>query len=176
MPSKSKSKCMYVVGNKRNLEKPAPLALCGRFLPWVDKVEHLGNILTSQGNMEQDAAVKRAKLITTSTEIRELFKFAAPSEVLKALKIYCNSFYGSSLWDLGGQKAKQVFNTWNISVKLVWGCPQWTRLYFVQKTHSFGMISAKVEILTRYLGFFSSLRSSASHEVQVLSSFLTREI
>ena len=176
MPSKSKSKCMYVVGNKRNLEKPAPLALCGRFLPWVEKVEHLGNILTSQGNMDQDAAVKRAKLITTSTEIRELFKFAAPSEVLKALKIYCNSFYGSSLWDLGGQKAKQVFNTWNTSVKLVWGCPQWTRSYFVQQILSCGMSSAKVDILTRYLGFFSSLRSSASYEVQVLSRYLARDI
>ena len=95
IPSKSKSKCMYVVGNKRNLEKPAPLTLCGRSLPWVDKVDHLGNILTSHGNMEHDAAVKRAKFITTSTEIRELFKFAAPSEILKALKIYCNSYYGS---------------------------------------------------------------------------------
>ena len=101
IPSKSKSKCMYVVGNKRNMEKPAPLTLCGRFLPWVEKVEHLGNILTSQGDMDQDAAVKRARLITTSTEIRELFKFAAPSEVLKALKKYCKSFYGS--WRSKGQ-------------------------------------------------------------------------
>ena len=148
IPSKSKSKCMYVVGTKRNMEKPAPLVLCGRCLPWVDQVEHLGNILTSQGDMEQDASVKRAKLITTSTEIRELFKFAAPSEVLKALKIYCNSFYGSSLWDLGGQKAKQVFNTWNTSVKLVWNCPQWTRTYFVQQILSCGMISSKVDVLT----------------------------
>ena len=28
VPAKSKSKCLYVVGNKRNLEKPAPLTLC----------------------------------------------------------------------------------------------------------------------------------------------------
>ena len=38
------------------------------------------------------------------------------------------------------------------------------------------MSSAKVDILTRYLGFFSSLRSSASYEVQVLSRYLARDI
>ena len=176
IPSKSKSKCMYVVGRKRNLEKPASITLCGRILPWVDKVEHLGNILTSVGDMEQDAAVKRAKFITSSNEIREMFKFAAPAEILKALKVYSNSFYGSSLWDLGGQKANQVFNTWNTSVKLVWGCPQWTRTYFVQQILSCGMTSAKVDILTRYLGFFSSLRNSASYEVQVLARYLARDV
>ena len=50
-----------VVGNKRNLAKPAPLILCGRELPYVKQADHLGNILTEQGDMEQDAAVKRAK-------------------------------------------------------------------------------------------------------------------
>ena len=54
--SMSKSKCMYVVGNKRSMEKPAFLTLFGRFLPLVEKVEHLGNILSSQDDMDQDAA------------------------------------------------------------------------------------------------------------------------
>ena len=63
--------------------------------------------------MEHDAAIKRATFIRSSVEIRETFKFAAPAEVLKALKIHSNSFYGSCLWDLGGEKAKQVLNAWN---------------------------------------------------------------
>ena len=52
-----------------------------------------------------------------------MFKFVAPAEVLKALQIYSNSFYGSCLWDLGREKAKQVFTVWNYkyTVKLVWG-------------------------------------------------------
>ena len=49
VPAKSKSKCLFVVGNNRNLEKPAPLTLCGRELPWVDQADHLGNTLTVQG-------------------------------------------------------------------------------------------------------------------------------
>ena len=35
VPSKSKSKCIYVTGQAKNLTKPDPLVLCGRDLPWV---------------------------------------------------------------------------------------------------------------------------------------------
>ena len=39
-----------------------------------------------------------------------------------------------------------------------------------------GYSSAKVDIMTRYQKFFTSLRSSASYEVQVLSRLLARDI
>ena len=176
VPAKSKSKCLYVVGNKRNLEKPAPLTLCGRELPWVSQADHLGNTLTVQGDMEQDAAIKRAQFVSSSVQIREMFKFAAPAELVKAMKIYSNSFYGSSLWNLAGQKARQVYSAWNQSIKLIWGCPIWTRTYFVHHLLCCGHTSAKVDILSRYGKFFQGLRSSASKEVQVLSRYLARDI
>ena len=176
VPHKSKTKCIHVIGNKRNLSKPAPLTLCGRELPYVKQADHLGNILTEQGDMEQDAAVKRAKFIQSSVEIREIFKFAAPTEVLKALKIHSSSFYGSCLWDLGGDKAKQVYTAWSTTVKLVWGCPQWTRTFFVQQLLSCGHTSARADILTRFVKFFHSLRNSASQEVKILSRYLARDV
>ena len=176
VPSKSKSKCLYVVGRKHRLVKPAPLTLCGRELPWVNQADHLGNTLTVQGNMEQDAAMKRAQFINSSVQIREQFKFAAPAEVLKAMKIHSTSFYGSSLWDLDGEKAKQVYSSWNQSIKLIWGCPLWTRTYFVQQVLSCGHTSARVDILSRFVKFFQSLRVSASKEIQVLSRYIARDI
>ena len=176
VPAKSKSKCLFVVGNKRNLEKPAPLTLCGRELPWVNQADHLGNMLTVQGDMEQDAAVKRAQFISSSVQIREVFKFAAPAEVVKSMKIYSHSFYGSCLWDLAGVKAKQVYTAWNHTVRLIWGCPLWTRTYFVQQLLCCGHTSAKVDILLRYVKFFKSLRFSASKEVQVLCRYVARDV
>ena len=92
------------------------------------------------------------------------------------MKIYSNSFYGSCLWDLGGEKAKQVYTAWNTSVKLVWGCPQWTRTFFLQEMLSCGQTSAKVDIITRYAKFFHGLRHSASHEVQVMVRYLARDV
>ena len=126
--------------------------------------------------MEQDAAVKKAKFIQSAVEIKEMFNWAAPAEVLKATKIHCTSFYGSSLWDLGGDKARQVYNAWNTAVKKAWDCPQWTRTYLMQQVLSCGQTSAKVDILSRYVKFFHSLRRSTSKEVQVLSRLMARDI
>ena len=173
---KSKTKCIYMVGNKRNLSKPAPLTLCGRELPYVKQADHLGNMLTEEGNMDHDAEIKRAKFINSAVEIGEVFKAAAPSEVVKAMKVYSSSFYGSNLWDLGGDKAGKVFNAWSTSVKLAWGLPQQTRTYILQQVLCCGFSSAKVDIISRYVKFFHSLRSSASYEVQVLSRLLARDL
>ena len=176
IPAKSKTKCIYVVGNKHNLSKPAPLELCGRVLPYVTQADHLGNTLTDKGDMEQDAVIKRAKFIRSSVETREMFKFAAPAEVIKALKIHNSSFYGSNLWDLGSDKAKNVYTAWNTAVKLAWGCPQQTRTYILQQMLCCGFSSARVDILSRYVKFFHSLRNSACYEVRVMSRLAASDV
>ena len=176
LPNKSKTKCIYMVGNKRNLPKPAHLTLCGRDLPFVNQADHLGNTLTEDGDMEHDVEIKRAKFINSAVEIRELFKAAAPSEIVKAMKVYSSSFYGSNLWDLGGYKARQVYTAWNRSVKMVWGLPQQTRSYFLQQLLCCGFSSARVDIFTRYVKFFQGLKASACYEVQVLSRLLARDM
>ena len=52
IPSKSKSKCIYMVGNKKKLVKPLPLMLGGKELPWVETAAHLGHELHESGIME----------------------------------------------------------------------------------------------------------------------------
>ena len=132
--------------------------------------------MTEKGDMEQDMAVKRARFIQSAVETREMFNWAAPAEILKATKIHCTDFYGSNLWNLGSDKAKQVYNAWNTTVKLAWGCPQWTRTYLVQQVLCCGYTSARVEILSRYVKFFHSLRNSASKEVQVVARLMARDM
>ena len=105
-----------------------------------------------------------------------MFKWVAPQEIIKALKIPNTAFNGSSLWDLGGVKAGKVFSAWNTSVKHCWGCPQYTRTYIMQHMLSCGYQSARVDILTRFVKFFHSLRKSACKEVQILSRYWARDI
>ena len=176
VPHRSKTKCIFVTGKRQNKAKPAPLYLCGRELPFVSQAEHLGNMLTEQGDMEQDSSIKRAQFIQGSVKTRELFKFAAPSEVVKALKVYNSSFYGSNLWDLEGDKTRQVYTAWNTAVKLAWGCPQQTRTFFLHNLLSCGFSSARVDILTRFVKFYHSLRHSPCYEVQVLSRLFGRDV
>ena len=59
-------------------------------------------MLTKEGTIEQDIVIKRVKFIQSSVEVRALFSFAAPSEVLHALKVYSSSYNGSNFWYLKG--------------------------------------------------------------------------
>ena len=175
-PSKSKSKCIYMVGNKRNLVKPAALMLGDKELPWVETASHLGHELHQSGRMDRDAKQKRAEFISKSVEIREVFKFASPVEILHAMKVYCASFYGSMLWDLTSEGATQAFNAWNTAVKLAWDCPRQTRSYLLKHVLACNLSSAKTDILSRYAKFFHSLRLSTSREVAVMAALVSRDI
>ena len=175
-PNKSKSKCIFVCGSRKGLAKPASLTLYGRELPWVATSTHLGHELHETGSTEHDAQVKRAIFIGNSVEIRESFSFASPVEVLSAIKTYCCSFYGSMLWDLGGEGASMVFNSWTTGVKLTWGVPRATRTFLVHQVLGSGFTSARVDILARFAGFFQSLRKSPSKEVVVMACIAGRDV
>ena len=69
-----------------------------------------------------------------------------------------------------------MYNAWSTTVKLVWGCPQQTRTYFLQNLLSCGFTSARTDMLARFVNFFKGLRSSASHEVRILSRLLARDV
>ena len=175
-PKKSKSKCIFVVGKRRGLSKPSPLTLCGHQLPWVQSAVHLGHELHESGLMDHDAVVKRAQFIDKSVEVRNMFEWAAPAEVLQALKFYCSAFYGSMLWDLGGDKATQMYSAWDTAVKLSWSCPRWTRTFLLQQVLASGMTSARTDILGRYGKFFKGLRASVCQEVRVLFNLVARDL
>ena len=176
VPQRSKSKCIFMRGNSKNLVKPPELRLCGRLLPWVERASHLGHELHESGSMEFDASCKRAQFIEKSVEIRTMFEWAGPVEILRALKLYQSSFYGAMLWDLAGEKAKQVFTAWTTAVKLAWECPRNTRTFLVQNVLSRDLTSARTDILSRYSRFFQSLRSSACYEVRILANFTAKDI
>ena len=55
-----------------------------------------------------------------------MIKFASPVEVLAAMRVFCCSFYGCMLWDLGGTATGQVYAAWSTAVKLIWEVPRGT--------------------------------------------------
>ena len=112
-PSKSKTKCIFVCGKNKTLQKPVPLMLDGKELPWETSASHLGHELHESGNMNHDASVKRAEFISKSTDIRETFSFASPVEFLKALKVFAGDMFEVNLWHLRGAQANQMSNAWN---------------------------------------------------------------
>ena len=76
-----------MISKRKNLQKPVPLILAGKELPWVASATHLGHEFHESGTMEHDTTVKRAQFISKSTEIRESFSFASQVALLRAVNV-----------------------------------------------------------------------------------------
>ena len=176
-PSKSKTKCLYMCGPKvRHPVYPAPLQLYGRDLPWVTHATHLGHELHQDCNMNMDTKMKRAQFIQNSTEIRNVFHFALPEQVLNAIGVYSAHFYGAMLWDLYGEMSGQVYRCWNTCVKLVWQLPRSTHNYFVEQVLAKDFSSVQKRILMQYVSFLQRLGKSVSSEVRILSRIVASDV
>ena len=174
-PSKSKTKCLFICGRKKHPVYPAPLQLYGVDLPWVEHATHLGHELHQDGTMELDTKMKRAGFIENSTEIREMFGFAHPAQVLTAVQIYTCHFYGSMLWDLFGDMSGQVYRAWNTCIKLAWRIPRSSHNYVAD--HLAGSLpSVKKKIICQFVSFFQKLAKSSSREVRILSGVVCHNI
>ena len=176
-PSKSKTKCLYMCGPKvRHPVYPAPLQLYGRELPWVTHATHLGHELHQDCNMNMDTKMKRASFVHNSTEIRNVFHFALPEQVLNAIGVYSAHFYGAMLWDLYGEMSGQVYRSWNTCVKLVWQLPRSTHNYFVEQVLAKDFSSVRKKILLQYVSFLQRLGKSVSSEVRILSRIAASDV
>ena len=176
-PAKSKTKCLYMCGPRvRNLVYPAPLKLYDRELPWVTHATHLGHELHQDCNMDMDIRMKRAAFIKNSTDIRDLFSFALPGQILGAIQTYSCHFYGSMLWDLFSGMANQVYRSWNTAVKLVWDLPRATHNFFVEHLLALDLRSARQQVLSQYIGFLGGLARSVSIEVRIMASITAQDV
>ena len=174
-PTKSKSKAVFVTGGKRNLTKPAPLLLSGRPLPYVRQATHLGHEFHESGSMDTDVRMKRGALIGRCLEVQEAFSFAAPAEVLGAVKLYCGDLYGGMLTRMDSGPVRQLTNCWNTCVKDVWGVPRNTHTVFTRWLAG-GHSSLKDDLLARWPKFFRSLLTGPSPEATVVARMAAADV
>ena len=167
-PAKSKSKAVFVVGRRTDLEKPAPLLLCGKALPYVAHATHLGHELHENGTMTMDSSMRRGAFIGKCLEVQEAFSFAAPSEVLGAVKLYCGDLYGGMLARLDSPEAIKLMNCWGTCVKDVWRLHRATHSVYARWLGS-GHTSIREDLLSRWPKFFRSLLNGPLPEVAVLA-------
>ena len=112
---------------------------------------------------------KGFKFCETSSEIINTFEFTHPIDKLFAVNIYCNSWYGSVLWDLYGSAAGVAFRTWNTTVKIAWDVDRATHTYIVDHLLARDMPSVRQQILKRYIKFVTSLLSSPNPVINLLA-------
>ena len=72
--------------------------------------------------------------------------------------------------------ATQVYSSWWTGVKLAWQVPRATRSYLAKHVLCGGLTSVRVDLLSKFVGFFHGLRSSPCPEVSFMACLVGRDI
>ena len=99
---------------------PVKVKLDGKPLPWVDRVNHLGHVLQSDGSMEADACRARASFLSRADDIRDNLFFADPIQIVQAIQLYCCDGYVTMLWNLRSEYSEKYFKAWNVQLRNSW--------------------------------------------------------
>ena len=118
--------------------------------------------------MEGDARTPRMAFISENLDIRELFSWAHPMQILQAVQVYCSSFYGSMLYDLYGDEAGMIFRCWNTATKLAWQVPRSTFTFLVDRVLTGDFPTLRESLLTRYVAFLQGLSQTNKREIRIL--------
>ena len=93
---------------------------------------HLGHEIHQSVNMEADTRQKRAQFIENCINIREVFGFAYPKQIVQAVKIHALHCYGAMLWDFDINTTGMFCRSWNTCVKLSCKVPRETHTFIVE--------------------------------------------
>ena len=114
--------------------------------------------------------------LLTLLQIRETFSFAHPCEQIAAMDKYCNSLYGSNLWNLNDEGTKKIFAAWKTSIKLAWKVHRGCRSFLLENVLAKNIRSCRVNLMSRFHGFFLRLLDSPSLEASVVARLSARDM
>ena len=98
--------------------------------------------------MTMDTSMRRGAFIGKTLKVQDAFSFAAPSEVLGAVKLYCGDLYGGMLARLDSAPARKLINRWGTTVEDVWGLAR-ARHSMYARWLSSGHSSIREDLLSR---------------------------
>ena len=125
--------------------------------------------------MNADAKEKRAKFISRSVEVRSQFSFAAPPQILKAVRILACDAYGSMLWRLSSPSSSAFFNAYTSCIRRIYRLPVSTHTFLVEGHLAAGITPLRNMVLGRYPSFFKKLFRGPSAEVAVMAEVASRD-
>ena len=152
------------------------LQLYGVDLPFVKTANHLGHQLSEECTMDQDIRCRKGQFIGNTTDVREMFSFAQPNQIIQAVKTYCCSMHNCMTWNLFSDMAKQFYNCWNTCVKLAWNVDRAAKSYFVDNLLAGGLPSLRSSVLACYGNFYHGVRNSAALEVRTLACVAASDV
>ena len=142
----------------------------------MKSANHLGHQLSETCTMDLDIRTHRAGFIGDTTEVREMFGFAQPNQIIRAVKTYCCSMHNCMTWSLYSNMANQFYNCWSTCIKLAWNVDGATKTYFVDNLLAGGLPSLRLSVLACYGKFYGSVRYSPAPEIKSLACIAAADL
>ena len=151
------------------------MILCGNPLQWLDKLLHLGNMVSNQIDGGQlDMRQKAARYVDKNCSINQEFSFAHPRCRIMLNKIYNCHFSGCQTWNLFSQGAEKYYSTYNRSVKVMADLPFSTHRYLIEPIIEQPHMS--ITLIRNYLKFILSIKNSAKPVLRQLYSIAKNDV
>ena len=140
----NKSHCLHF-GKSANPIKQFPVELQGVMLTWTDHIVNLGHILYPNLDDSCDIDAKQHDFCSQVNYFIARFGHLTPALKIRLFQTYCQSFYGSQIWDLNNNK----INTHDTRLLGDYGlCP-------IAPTVSFSLISCLAKTFLKSLPYAS---------------------
>ena len=158
---------MYLCGLLQEEVGSGKIILNGDSFPWVESAKHVGNTVERNNTFSMDIRLKMGSFIVRIHSILQGVHFANP--MVKMIKMYATSFYGSSLWNLQYGDCVRLHIAWKNAVRESFDVPRTT--HFIEEIseaqHPMVMLSSRFvkfhqilekpsKIFIRYLSKLSS--------------------
>ena len=171
-PKLCKTKCMAFLKKPRDLPS---MYLCGDPLPWVNRLKHLGTMVSNQvDGCQVDIQQKRAMYIEKNNNIIQEFSFAHPTCKMKINNVYNCHFSGSNIWNIFSAGARNLESSFNRSVKIMCSLPYETHRYLVEPLS--GDLGLRMLLVKKYLGFINRIRKSSKPVLQQLLNLTKQDV
>ena len=109
--------------------------------------------------MTIDCNKKRAIFISKIHSLNQEFYFNSSDVILKLYNIYCCSFYGSSIWDLGVPK---LYTAWNTAIRILFNVPRDTHRHLIESISQ--CLHVKTMLASRCVSFYETIEASSKLE------------
>ena len=112
---------------------------------------------------DSDVKTKRAEFINTCMNLNNEYENILPQNQVQLLRLYNSHFTGSSTWNFNSEPVKQLWNSWNVNLRVIFGLPMASHCWIGERLT--GGKHAKQLMYSRWVKFFwIHLQSVRSHK------------
>ena len=106
-----------------HLRMNSSILFCGRYIPLLNEVLHLGHILTYNLSDDRDILSKCKDMIRKANSLLCSFSNLSPIVLTYLFRSFCLSLYGCALWNISSKYLKTLEVSFNKLLRRIWNLP-----------------------------------------------------